>query len=373
MMRQAWLEVSSRALVHNLNALRKIVVGDARFMSVIKANAYGHGAVEVARILQRNGVAYFGVATLQEGLALRENGVGGEILIFGRTSPEDIAAALKHNLTQTVYSFAQAEAIDQCAHSGDTPAKVHLKIDTGLGRTGYLPNQTAVSEIQKITRLPNLKIAGIYSHFAVADSLDSSYTLEQFARFQKVLGDLERNGIEIPLKHIANSAAIINYPATHLDLVRAGIAQYGYYPDAAMAREDKIQLRPAMTVRTRLVQVKKVAPGSSIGYGCTFTSATPMIIGTIPVGYGDGYPRSLSNRGEVLIGGRRRPIVGRICMDQFMADVSRPPVPEVGDEVVVMGTQGEEAVTADEIAAMDNTISYEILCRLGLRLPRIHR
>jgi len=372
-MRQAWLEIRPQAIVHNLNALREIVVGNACFMGVIKANGYGHGAVRVAQILQRNGVAYFGVATLQEGMTLRENGIGGEVLIFGQTSPEDVATAINHNLSLTVYAHSQAVAIDQCARNTGGPAKVHLKIDTGLGRTGYLANQNAVSEIQKITHLASLKLAGIYSHFAIADQVDSSYTLEQFAKFQEITGNLEQSGIEIPLKHIANSAAIINYPATHLDLVRAGIALYGYYPDAAMARDAKIQLQPAMTARTRLVQVKEVDPGSSIGYGCAFTSAAPMIIGTIPLGYGDGYPRSLSNQGEVLIGGRRRSIVGRICMDQFMADISEPPIPEVGDEVVILGAQGEEAISADEIAAMDNTISYEILCRLGLRLERIYQ
>ncbi len=371
-MRQAWLEINSQAIINNLVALQKIIVGNPQFMGVIKANAYGHGAVQVADILQRNGVNYFGVATTQEGLALRESRIGGEILVFGQTASEDIAPAIKHDLSLTVYSHAQALAINRCLKDLSTTAKVHIKIDTGMSRTGYLPHENAIGEIQKITRLPNLKITGIYSHFANADNLNSSYTLEQFAKFKEITDSLQRNGIAIPLKHIANSAAIINYPATHLDLVRAGIALYGYYPDAAMAHGGKIQLQPAMTVRSRLVQVKKVAPGSSISYGCTFTATAPISIGVVPVGYADGFPRSLSNRGEVLIRGKRRPVVGRVCMDQFMVDLTEPPTPEVGDEVMILGAQANDAITADEIAAKDNTISYEILCRLGLRLKRLY-
>ena len=371
-MRPAWIEIDLSAIKHNVEAFRSIISGQARIMGIIKADAYGHGAVRVARALRETGVARFGVALLQEGVELREKGFDEPVLILGYTPEEDLPDLLRHNLTPTIFDYSQAVALDRVAGKIGRSAAIHLKLDTGMGRIGFLPGEDAIKEIEKIAKLPNLFIEGMFSHQAWADNPESDFAEVQFSRFQQLLSALDARGIEIPFKHIANSATAIMFPSMHLDLLRIGISLYGLYPDSGMAVNPKIKLYPAMGINARLVQVKEVPAGTPLSYGCTFTTGRKSIIGTVPMGYADGIPRALSNTGEVLVRGTRCPIAGRICMDQFMVDLTDLGEAQVGDEVVFMGRQGDERITADEIAAQAGTISYEIVSRMSPRLPRIY-
>lgn len=371
-MRPAWIEISLAAIKRNVAAFQRIIPGQAQIMGIIKADGYGHGAVKVAGALRQAGVKRFGVALLQEGVELRENGFDEPILVLGYTSEEDFPLALSYGLTLTIYDFSQAVQLDKYARKAKKSAKIHIKMDTGMGRVGFRPGKRVVQEIGKFAILPNLILEGIFSHLAWADNPQSDFAEVQFARFQEFLADLRETGIDIGTKHIANSAATINFPSMHLDMVRIGISLYGLYPDAQMAVNPKIELHPAMQVKSKLVNIKEVPKGTPLSYGCTFTTGRKSVIGTVPMGYADGIPRILSNRGEVLVGGKRCPIAGRICMDQFMVDLTDLSRAAVGDEAVFLGSQGGETITADEIAATAETISYEIVTGMSGRLPRIY-
>lgn len=369
-MRPAWIEISLTAIKRNISAFRRIISGEAEIMGIIKADAYGHGALEVANALREEGVKRFGVALVQEGVELRENGADEPLLILGYTPEEDFRLALEYGLTLTIYNHAQAVVLNSIAGKTEKSAPLHLKVDTGMGRIGFLPGKAAVEEIEKITTLPFLTLEGIYSHQAWADNLQSNFAEIQFTRFQDFLSTLDKRGIHIPIRHLANSAATINFPSMHLDLVRIGISLYGLYPDAEMAVNPKIELHPAMQVKAKLVHVKRVPAGTPLSYGCTFTTGRKSLIGTVPMGYADGIPRALSNNGQVLVRGTRCPIAGRICMDQFMVDLTDLGEGAVGDEVVFLGRQGAQEISADEIAERAGTISYEIVTRMSRRLPR---
>ncbi|MBW1729494.1 MAG: alanine racemase [Deltaproteobacteria bacterium] len=369
-MRAAWIEVSLSAIKENIRAFKSILSQDSEIMGIVKAEAYGHGAAEVAGALREEGIKRFGVALVQEGVELRERGFDEPILILGYTPEEDFPLALRYGLTLTLYNLSQARALDRYAAEAGKPAKAHIKVDTGMGRIGFQPEKTAVETIVQIAGLPNVALEGIFSHLAWADNQESDFTDLQFGRFQRFIADLAQAGVRFPFKHIANSAATINFPHMHLDLVRIGISLYGLYPDTQMAINPKIELHPAMQVKATLVHVKEVPPGTPLSYGCTFTTQRRSLIGTVPMGYADGVPRVLSNKGGVLIRGRRCPIVGRVCMDQFMVDLTDLRTAAVGDEVVFLGSQGKENITADEIAEKAGTISYEIVTRMSDRLPR---
>ncbi len=371
-MRPAWIEISLPALRHNVSAFRKTLRGRAEIMGIIKANAYGHGAIKVAEILGEEGVERFGVALLQEGIELRENGITKPILILGYTPEEDFADILNYDLATTLYTLRQAVQLDQRAREKGKTALVHIKVDTGMGRIGFLPTQESVIKIKRIAALSNLKVEGIFSHQAWADNPDGTFAERQFKRFQKFLGRLREEGLRFKLTHMANSATTINYPRMHLNLVRVGISLYGLYPDIQMAIHPGIDLQPVMRVKAKLIHVKEVPEGTPISYGCTFTTSRKSLIGTIPMGYADGIPRALSNRGEVLVRGRRCPIAGRVCMDQFMIDLTDLGKGKVGEEVVFLGRQGKDTITADEIAEKAGTINYEIVTRMSPRLPRIY-
>jgi len=371
-LRPAWIEISLPAIKQNIAAFRQLISGQTQIMGIIKADAYGHGAKEVAGALREADVTRFGVALVQEGLELRDSGFNEPILILGYTPEEDFPLALHYGLALTLYDYSQAVLLDKYAREAEKSAKVHLKIDTGMGRIGLQPGKRTVQEIRKITKLPNLVIEGIFSHLAWADNPKNDFTNLQFARFQKLISDLEQAGIEISIKHIANSAATINFPSMHLDMVRIGISLYGLYPDLQMADHLKIDLHPAMQVKSKLVHVKEVPEGTPLSYGCTFITGRKSVIGTVPMGYADGIPQVLSNRGEVLVGGRRCPIVGRICMDQFMIDLTDLQHAAAGDEIVFLGSQNGETITADDIAEKAGTISYEVVTRMSTRLPRIY-
>ncbi len=370
-------EIYLGAIDHNLKALQKLTGPSVRMLAAVKANAYGHGLVPVARQAVESGVHMLGVARIREGIALRESGIAAPLLLFGYTSPESIRDLLRYGLTPTVFSFATAEALSAGAVAGGGRLPVHIKVDTGMGRIGLLPAcwqpgaGAAVPEIERIVRLPGLIPEGIYTHFAAADSRDKTSARRQFERFMAVLAELSDRGITFPLRHAANSGAVIDMPETHLDMVRPGISVYGLYPSNEVDRS-RIDLVPAMALKARIAQVKQVPAGFAVSYGSTYITPAPTVLATVPVGYADGYRRALSSRGVMLVGGRRVPVVGRVCMDLTMLDIGEVPGIQAGDEAVILGAQGKDAITADEIAEWLGTINYEVVSTVMARVPRAY-
>ena len=370
MRRVAWTEIDLGAIAHNVQELRRLVQPKASFMAVVKANAYGHGAVEISRTALANGANWLGVALLDEALVLRKSGITAPILILGYVPEEQAEAIVESNIRQTVFSFSLAQALSQAAQRLGKPARIHLKIDTGMGRIGFRIEEESIREILRIRDLPGLEIEGIFSHFSTADASDKEYAQEQLTRFNRVVKQLEAEALIIPIHHIANSAAVIDLPESHLDLVRPGISIYGLYPSDEV-QKDRVALRPALSLKARITQVKEVLGETAISYGRTYITSGPTRIASLALGYADGYPRVLSNRGEVLVHGQRAPVVGIITMDQFMVDVGHIPGVQVGDEVVILGRQGNQTITAEEIGEKTGTINYEIVTRIGSRLPKI--
>lgn len=371
MLRPTWAEVYLDNIVHNIREIRRITDKKARVMAVVKADGYGHGAVEVARKVLGNGAERLAVAILDEGLQLRRAGITAHILILGYTPEGQVETAIEHDLALTVYTMEGAEAVSRVAADKGTKAKIHIKLDTGMGRLGFLPEEKSISDIVKIFHLPDIIVEGIFTHFATADEKDKTYTREQFERYMWVCSRLEEEGITLPIRHVANSAAIIDFPEMHLDMVRAGLILYGMYPSEDVNRA-RLSLKPAMALKTRVAHVKKLPPGCSISYGATFTTTRDSIIATLPLGYADGYTRLLSNKGEVLIKGCKAPIVGRVCMDQCMIDVTQIEGVGVGDEVVLFGQQQGSVISAEDVAGQIGTINYEIVCMVGKRVPRLY-
>jgi alanine racemase len=377
-----WAEISLGAYAHNIKELKRITRPPARLMAVVKANGYGHGAVEVAREALHNGAQYLGVARINEAIPLREAGLSAPILIFGYSPPALAPMLIDYELTQTVYSLSTARALSEQATRKGKKINVHLKVDSGMGRLGFLleaintiPNDTPVNnpvrEIEAITRLPGLTVEGIFTHFATADSADKSYADLQLDRFMDFLNRLQKEGLEPPLRHAANSGALIDMPDSHLDMVRPGIATYGLHPSDEI-NKSMVDLKPVMTLKSKIIHLKKVPPGFNISYGITFQTKNRTTIATIPVGYADGFNRLLSSRGYMLVHGQRVPIVGRVCMDLTMLDVGGISGVALEDDVVVFGEQGDEAITADEIAASIGTINYEVVSTITGRVPRVY-
>jgi alanine racemase len=369
--RPAWAEISLANVAHNMQELRRVTQKNARMMAVVKAHAYGHGAVPVSRTALANGADYLGVAIVAEAQELRIAGIDAPILVLGYTPPEQAPEAIELNLAQTVYTMEAAEAISMAAVKLRKKAKIHIKIDTGMGRLGFLTDLKTPSEILKIAGLPGLDIEGLFTHFAVADAREKSFTREQYEKFLEVSSEIEKFGLEIPIKHAANSAAIIDLPDMHLDMVRAGVSIYGLYPSEEVMK-DKIDLKPALSLKARVSYVKKVKAGTGVSYGRTFITDRDTTIATIPVGYADGYTRLLSHKAMVIIRGQKVPVLGTVCMDQFMVDVTAVPDVKIGDEVVLIGQQGGQSITADELARLIGTINYEIVCMISDRVPRIY-
>lgn len=364
--RGAWAEINLSALRHNISAIKSRVADGAKFCAVVKADAYGHGAVAVAREAVAYGADYLAVAVLSEAVKLREAGFTTPILILGPTQPQEADVVVRYRITQAVFTVEQAAALAAAALRQHTYAKVHLAVDTGMGRIGVRPgNAGAVAAA--IAGLPGVWLEGIFSHFASADSKDKMYAAEQFRRFQEAVAAVEARGIQIELRHIANSAAILEMPETHLDMVRAGIILYGLWPSDEV--EHVIDLRPVMKVKARLSCVKDYHPGETVSYGRTFMAAREMRVGTLPVGYADGYTRLYAGKAVVEIKGQRVPVVGRICMDQCMVDVTDVNGARVGDEAVLFGSP---TLTADEAAGWLGTINYEVVCMISPRVPRVY-
>lgn len=367
-----WAEVDLSALVHNLGEVRRLVGRDTEVAAVVKANAYGHGMVEVARTLLAHGADRLCVARVEEGVALREAGMDAPVLVMGFVPPTLYDTALDHHLTLTVFDPEAAAGFSAAAGRHGRTAPVHLKLDTGMGRLGLVTaDRDLYRHILTIASLPHLEIEGLYTHFANADRRDKAHARRQMVDFVEVTCTLGHDGIDIELLHAANSAALIDMPESRLNMVRPGIILYGLYPSPEVEKR-RVDLRPVMTLKAQVGFVKRVPAGWTVSYGSTHTTPAPTILATVSCGYADGYNRHLSNRGAVLIHGRRAPVVGRVTMDQVVVDVGHIPDVAAGDEVVLFGRQGKAELHVDEVAALLNTINYEVVCAVGARVPRVY-
>jgi alanine racemase len=367
--RPVWLEVNLDAIAHNVRIIKQVVGKNTQIIAVVKANAYGHGAIEVSETLLENGVTMLGVGVIEEGIVLREAGIKAPILICGLTMNDQIEPLVMYNLTATVCKLKTIQTLSRIASKNKKRARVHIKIDTGMGRLGISSTDT-LNFVKKISQMKNIEIEGIFTHFAASNEEDRNYTKKQFEKYKKALLELERERINIPLKHVANSAAILNSSSFHLNAVRPGIIIYGLFPWPETKRT--VQLRPAAEFKTKIVFLKEVPAGKSIGYGRTYTTTKPTRIATLPVGYADGYSWLLSNNGEVLVRGERAPIIGKICMDLCMIDVTHIGGVQIGDEVVLWGKQGSGMVSVQEIAQKTGNVVYEVICRVDKeRVPKV--
>ncbi|WP_059051001.1 alanine racemase [Paenibacillus senegalimassiliensis] len=373
--RDTWAEVMLPAIAHNMRLFSRQKAKACRLMAVVKANAYGHGAVEVARTALSAGAEYLGVALVDEGLQLRESGITQPILVLGYTPPHAVEAALVQNITLTVFTEEVLEEIIVCARRHKIKARIHLKYDTGMSRIGLasIPAVTRLME-QASAAASDVIVEGMFTHFADADGADPGFAQEQFARFTACIKALESKGFHIPIKHCCNSAAAMRFPEMHLDMIRVGIALYGLYPSEQL-RLPEYPLQQAMSLKTRIAALHPALPGQTVGYGRTYRAADDTLIATIPIGYADGLSRSLSNCGYALVRGQRVPVIGRICMDQAMLDVSGVQGISTGDEVVMFGSTGRpgEEIALGEMAAWMNTIHYEVICAISQRVPRLYR
>ncbi|MBZ4664127.1 MAG: alr [Caloramator sp.] len=370
MLRPYYAEINLDSIRNNIKEVKR-VVKDRRVIGVIKADAYGHGAVEVAKVLKEEGVDFFAVAIITEALELRDAKIEDDILVLGYTPEEYFETAVENNITLTVYDVNLAEKLNLVAQKMNKRAKVHIKIDTGMGRLGFLVGEETKRDIKRICALDNIYVEGIYSHFACADLKDKTYSKMQLEKFKWMIDELKKEGISFKIKHMANSAAIIDLEESYFDAVRPGIMLYGYYPSDEVDKT-RVNLIPAMSLKAKVAMVKKVDKGTSISYGRQYIAESERLIATLPLGYADGFSRILSGNAKVLIKGREVDVVGRICMDQCMADVTEVEDVKIGDEVVVMGKSGNKAITADTIAQRLGTISYEVLCMVSKRVPRVY-
>jgi len=363
-------EIDLAAFRHNMAAVKGLVNGGASVMAVVKADAYGHGAHVIAAEALKCGADYLAVARLNEALDLRESGIDAPLLLFGQSLPSYAEYYIKHNIIVSAHSFGAASALSSAAVKRGAILSMHVKVDTGMGRLG-LVNGVEADAVKRINDLPGIRVEGVYSHFANADAADKSDAELQLHKFLAIRDRLIHCFNSAPLFHIANSAAVMELPESHLDMVRPGIMLYGLYPSAEMDRE-KTSLMPVMSLKSQINQIKKVPPGFPVSYGSTYVTDKESIIATVPAGYADGYSRLLSSRGEMLVNGERAPIIGRVCMDLTMLDVSHIPGAGEGEGVVLFGTGGEEFLGADEIAEKTGTISYEVVSGITSRVPRVY-
>ncbi|BCJ87217.1 alanine racemase [Effusibacillus dendaii] len=371
MIRPTWAEINLSNIAHNVQEFRRVLPSTTRILAAVKGDGYGHGAIPVAKQAIASGVDYLAVASVEEAIPLREAGIEEPILILGYTPPEAAEQVIRWNLTQTVFQNDLVDALEAAAKRTGTKARVHVKIDTGMGRIG-LQAEEAIGFIRDLARREWIELEGVFSHLATADDPDPRYVRSQFSRWERLLQELDDHLIQIPLRHLANSAAAIKFPEMAYDMVRIGISLYGLYPGKQVDRS-LIDLRQAMQFVTKIVHLKMLPRGAGVSYGATPVEREQALIATLPVGYADGYSRLLSNKSSVLVRGQRAPIIGRICMDQCMIDVTDIKGVSVGDQVVLYGEQGDEFISLDEIADLIGTISYEVACDLGKRVPRLYR
>ena len=364
--------VDLNAIRHNLLEVRSKLKEDTKMMVIIKADAYGHGAVPLAKAIGDSGkIDAYGVAIIEEAIELREAGISKPMLILGYTPKEQYDLVVTYDVAQTVFQYDMAKALsDEAVLQGKT-AKIHIKLDTGMSRIGFSDTWESIDEIKRIVALPNIEIEGLFSHFARADETDKTSTINQLNRYIQFNDWLEKENISIPVKHIANSAGIIEFPQAYFNMVRCGIATYGIYPSDVVNHKD-IKLVPAMELKTYVIYVKEVEAGVGISYGATYVTDRKRRIATIPVGYADGYSRNLSNHGKVIIHGQYAPIVGKICMDQFMVDVTEIEGVKQGDLVTLLGRDEGACISAEELAEWSHSFAYELVCTVGKRIPRVY-
>ncbi|MDH5739953.1 MAG: alanine racemase [Nitrospira sp.] len=358
------------ALAHNLLQLRRLLSPGCDIMAVVKANAYGHGAVEISQTLIRQGVVLLAVFSIEEGIALRQAGITVSIVILGPIFREQLEDLFAHRLTPVVSDLSTLTALEKYTAQGSSPYPIHLKIETGMGRLGLTQDELE-AVIAKHTFPSSLRLEGLMSHLADSDGLDPDSTNQQITRFDQAITAIHEEGFSVPMIHLSNSAGIVRFPSAHYSLVRPGIMLYGYHtlPRTVQAPD----LRPVLSLATRIAQLRLIQPGETVSYNRTFMAKRPTRIAVLPIGYADGVSRQLSNRGQVLIRGQRAPIVGIVCMDMVMVDVTEIPDVTVGEKVVLIGEQGRERITARDIAEWTGTISYEVLCAISSQIPRLYR
>lgn len=368
--RPAWAEINLDNLKNNIKEIRR-VTESKDIIAVIKADGYGHGALDIAPTLLENGATRIAVAVISEAVELREGGINCPIMILGFTPPTFADELIDYDIEQTVFTYDLAKALSDAAVKKNKTAKIHIALDTGMGRIGFFPDEKGVEEVYKISKLPNIILEGLFSHFAAADEKDKEYTNQQVEKYNWFYNRLLEKHVKINIRHVANSAAIIDMPELHYDAVRPGIILYGYYPSEEVNKK-KINLKPVMTLKTNIVHIKTMEPGMCISYGRKFRTERRSIIATIPIGYADGYTRLLFNKAKVIINGKFAPVVGRICMDQCMVDVTDIGNVNIGDEVILLGEDKGLKFNADDIAELIGTINYEITCMIGKRVPRVY-
>lgn len=369
-MRPVWAEIDLDAIAYNTQSIKNLIK-DKELIAIVKADCYGHGAIDVVPTLLENGASILGVAMISEALELRRNNINAPILVLGYTPIELGENLINNNIEQTVYDLEYAKQLSELALTLNKKVKIHIAIDTGMGRIGFLPNKNTIKEVCEICSLEGLEPIGIFSHFATSDEEDKSYSNEQLLKFTTLIKDLKSLGIDISLKHFSNSGAIIDMPETYLNAVRPGILLYGYYPSNEV-NKGNISLKPALTLKGKIAHVKELDEDMYISYGKTFKTEKKTTIATLPIGYGDGYSRLLGNGAKVIINGKFANVVGRICMDQCMIDVTDVGVVKTGDEVIILGEVGNLRLNADDLAETLGTINYEILCMLKHRIPRVY-
>ena len=367
---RVYADIDLDAIYENVKNAKALLKKDTKMMAIVKADGYGHGAVEVARQIDELVDAY-GVAILEEGIELRKAGFTKPILILGYTPKPLYPAMIRYDIATAVFTMEMAKEISDTAVAMHKKANIHIKLDTGMSRIGFAITKESKEIIEQIAKLPGIEIKGCFSHFARMDEKDKTKANEQFAKFTKMVNALEKDGVDLGIRHISNSAGIMEAPEVQMDMVRNGICLYGLYPSEEVQKE-RLPLKPAMELKAYVSYVKTLEPGVEIGYGGTYTTTKKTKVATIPVGYADGYPRCLSGKGSVLIHGEKAPILGRVCMDQFMVDVTDIDDVCIGDRVTLFGKDGDSCITIEEISAMAHSFNYEFVCDIGKRIPRVY-
>lgn len=364
--RLVWAEVDLAALKRNYARIQSYTKSE--IMPIVKADAYGHGVLPVVKTLRQLGVKRFGVAHIEEAIEIKSSFPGLTLMVIGYTSESDYPLLIANDVIPCIYGFEQAQALSKAAVAAGKKVKLHVKVDTGMGRIGLKTDEK--DEILKMAQLPMLEIEGVFSHLAVADQLDLTYTREQLQKFNDLIAALQAEGLTIPVRHIANSAAILQLTEAHFELVRPGIILYGLPPSSQVGKNAGFE--PVMSWKARITHIKMIQAGETVSYGRTFRAAYPTRVATIPVGYADGLRRTLSNHGEILVNGNRASIIGRVCMDQTMLDITKIPDVHTGDVVTILGCDGSERIDATEMAGWLGTINYEIVCGISKRVPRVY-
>lgn len=369
---RVYARIDLDAIAYNMEQMKLRIDGHTQIMAVIKTDAYGHGAVQVAQMLEKYDYIWgFAVATLDEAVVLRVEGIKKPILVLGCIFPDQYMQMLENDIRMNVYTEEMAKEISNMARREGKTAYLHIKLDTGMGRLGFSITKESVEAITRISKLSNVRMEGVFTHFAKADEKDKTFTKQQIQEFEYMTKTLKEKGVTFEYEHCANSAAIIDVPEAKFDIVRAGISTFGLYPSEEVDK-DAVHLKPALALKSHVAFVKEIEPGTPVSYGGTFVAEKKMRIATIPVGYGDGYPRALSGVGYVLIRGKKAPILGRICMDQFMVDVTEIDGASFGDKVTLIGRDGNESISVEKLGELSGRFNYEFICDLGKRIPRVY-